>query len=172
MKRIAAILMSVLLSTIVGACNVSDSGTNNNSQTPTPTQLETPSTETSLTEAEKELLDRYTFLVSFEGNQYQGAAYEFYRAYFLADIETAKSLMANPDDTDLLSGFPEERKSLDDISWLVLKVNNFIPSGENTGQVNAQYEIREAQKDSFDYLGIDMDCISGEWKVTNFYVEK
>jgi uncharacterized protein YdeI (BOF family) len=74
MKRIAAILMSVLLSTIVGACNVSDSGTNDNSQTPTPTQLETSSTETSLTEAEKELLDRYTFLVSFEGNQYQGAA--------------------------------------------------------------------------------------------------
>jgi MoxR-like ATPase len=80
--------------------------------------------------------------------------------------------MANPDDTDLLSGFPEERKSLDDISWLVLKVNKFIPSAENTGQVNAQYEIREAQKDSFDYLGIDMDYISGEWKVTNFYVEK
>ncbi len=55
---------------------------------------------------------------------------------------------------------------------MILKVSQFIPSGENTGQVNAQYEIREAQKDSFDYLGIDMDYINEEWKVTNFYFEK
>ena len=92
--------------------------------------------------------------------------------HMLADIETAKGLLANPDDSELLSDFPEERKSLDDVNWLILKVSKYISSGENTGQVNAQYEIREAQSDSLDYLGIDMDYINGEWKVTNFYLEK
>ena len=174
MKKISIISLFVLLVTFLGACSspateqVSDDPT----QPPMSNQFDVTNAETTLTESEKETLATYTFLRSFEGNKYQGTAYQFYRAYMLADIETAKGLLANPDDSELLSDFPEERKSLNDVNWLVLKVSKYISSGENTGQVNAQYEIREAQNDTLDYLGIDMDYINGEWKVTNFYLEK
>jgi len=174
MKKNSIVLLFVLLVTVLGACSspTVEQASDDPTQSPVSNQPAVTNPETTLTEAEKEALATYTFLRSFEGNKYQGTAYQFYRAYMLADIETAKGLLANPDDSELLSDFPEESNSLDDVNWLVLKVNEYIPSGENTGQVNAQYEIMEAQSDSVDYLGIDMDYINGEWKVINFYLEK
>jgi hypothetical protein len=115
------------------------------------------------TEEEEEALQNYKFTRTFEGNKSRAVAYEFFRAYIQSDIEETKRLMVNPDDTDFISNFiGEERGTMDDVVWLVLKLINNDPLSEI---VSITFEFAILPDPVLRYFCVALTLIDDEWKV-------
>lgn len=127
-----------------------------------------------LSDEDKMLLETYKFLQSYEGNRMQGAAYKFVRAYYLADIDAIKSMLVNPNDTELLSLLPDEKGTMDDVTWFVLKVYSHGYNKENGGETeyaHIQVEVKDMQGIAFFYFDIRMVYIDDDWKVVDLDFE-
>ena len=119
--------------------------------------------ESFLTGKDKKVLENQKFIETFEGNYSRAVAYKFFRAYIQDNIEEAKLLMENPDDTEFISSFSTGKKrTMDDVVWIVLKTMNYDPLTET---VWITFEFGVLPDSTLRYFGVGLILKDGEWKV-------
>ena len=118
-----------------------------------------------LTQEEEKVLEIQNFFGSFEANYSRAVAYKFFRAYIQNNIEEAKLLMENPDNTAFISFFSTgQKRTMDDVVWLVLKEMNYDPL---TKIVWITFEFGVLPDPVLRYFGVGLMLKDGEWKVVN-----
>ncbi|MCL1917887.1 MAG: hypothetical protein FWG14_06170 [Peptococcaceae bacterium] len=121
---------------------------------------------------DEELARLYKFLASSAWHDYQATAFQFGKAHFSADTDRIKSFLLFPDSEDHHGYFPTEKRSLDDMSWFVIKGLRFYYKIDGKRieleSVSSEMEIIDARYDSSYYLCTNMIMVDGKWKVTSF----
>lgn len=178
-RGIGAILMVGLLLSLIGglvACSKeasdpvtapvvsnSNSPSNNNTAMPTPSVdgQEEPVPSNSDVSSEKD-----DFLVSEEGKAFEVAAQKFAQAFLSDDRATMKELLIKPDS--------QQNYYVQESLWNQVESMTLKLSAENikANAISAQYEIHYKEKDTFQYVDLQMKKVNEAWKVEAYGLEQ
>ena len=145
------------------------------------TEYETPSPQASiapvdlLDEEGKRKLETFEFMESFDGWTCLIESYRFFKAYIYADFDTAACLLENPNDDGGWFPQPQEKRSFDDVTFVVTKGYEYaIQEGYEVFALIYEFGLMPNESGTVlgnRYLYITMIKIDEEWMVHSFCLD-
>lgn len=145
------------------AASNSNSSSNNNTVLPTPS---TDGQEEPVPSNSDVFTGKDNFLASEDGKAFEAVAQKFSQAFLSDDRATMKELLIEPDNQQ---NYYVQETLWDNVESMTLKL-----SAENIKEnaISAQYEIHYKEKDSFQYVDLQMKKVNGAWKVEAYGLEQ
>ncbi|MBW4079943.1 M56 family metallopeptidase [Paenibacillus sp. S150] len=106
------------------------------------------------------------FLASEEGKAFEAAAQQFTQAFLSNDRATMRELIIEPDSQQ---NYYVQETLWDNVESMTLKLSSENIKGN---AISAQYEIHYKDKDSFQYVDLQMKKVNEEWKVESYGLEQ
>lgn len=115
--------------------------------------------------SEEQYVNRTDYLNSPESVKLQIIAQLFAKSYFSGDLEGVKLYLADVNSAEVYG-----ENIYNDLEYMILKW--FPEDIASKTKIDVQYQFLIKGEDSVTYLGLVIEKISNEWKVTGFYLEK